>query len=139
MTPVADTLAVLIEKAPEAFAAWILFGLVPILVPTVWALLSGSGMPRRVKFVVAAATRIVGRPALLIILVGVPCFVFELFLVPVVFDAYPVSRSILRGPLAVSDWLVHNWFWLLPLLWPAWVGYATYRVRKEWHGLQTDG
>ncbi|WIV99628.1 hypothetical protein [Kinneretia aquatilis] len=139
MTPVTDTLAVMFEKAPEAFAVWILFGLFPILVPAIWAVVIERGMPRRARFVVAAATRIVGQPALLIILVGVPFFVFELLLVPVILDAYPLSRTILRGPLAVSNWLARNWFWLLPLLWPVWVGYATYLVRREWHGARTDG
>ena len=133
MSPVFDTVAALYAKAPDAFAAWLVFCLLPMVVPAALVLFAKRGAGAKFAFVLSAAARLMGWPVLFLALVGVPLFVLEVFLMPVILDAYPASRTLLSVPLAFMDLLIQNLFWLVPLLWLVWVFFGTIRFRRAWN------
>lgn len=132
MNPVADTVVEMLHRMPEAFLAWGLFGVVPVLVPACVSVFVDARTSSKLKFTLSSAARLLGWPLLLVALFGLPWFVFELFLVPVLFDAYPVSKTILAVPLAATRWLVQTWYVVLPLVWLVWVTVGTARLQKAW-------
>lgn len=132
MNPVVDTVTAMFHRMPEAFLAWGLFCVVPVLVPACASVFVTARASSKLKFTLSSAARLLGWPLLLLALVGLPWFVFEIFLVPVLFDAYPVSRSILAVPLAATHWLVQTWYVILPIVWLAWVAVGTARLRRAW-------
>jgi hypothetical protein len=139
MSPVADTISAMYDRAPEAFWAWVLFGLAPVLVPALVSIFVKSPPTSRIGFTLSSAARLLGWPVLAIGLIGLPWFVFELFLVPVLLDAYPMSRAILAAPLAVTRWFVDVSFLLLPVLWVTWLLLGTLRFRRAWREKQVAG
>ena len=136
MSPFTDTVIALYEKAPDAFDAWVFFVLFPIIVPTVLALFAKRRVMEKSRFVLSTAAHLLGWPTLLVALLVLPCCVFEIYLLPVLLDAYPLSRSLLAAPLAVTNWATQNSFWLVPLLWICWVFYASWRSKRAWHDAQ---
>lgn len=139
MSPITDTLTEMVARMPEAFVAWFLFGVLPVLVPATLATFVEARPSAKVQFTLSTAARLIGWPALLIALLVLPWFAFEMFPVPVLFDAYPASRSVLSGPLAVTHWLTRQSNWLVPLAWLAWVFVAAARLRKLWVVRQKAG
>lgn len=132
MSPVADTISAMLDRAPEALWAWVLFGLVPVLVPGLAALFVKAPAWSRLGFTLSCAARLLGWPLLCIALIGVPWTLFELFLVPVLFDAYPVSRSILAIPLALTHGLMSVWPVVVLVLWTVWLVAGTARAQRAW-------
>jgi hypothetical protein len=139
MSPIADTFAELVARMPEVLAAWILFALVPVLVPGVLAMFMKGKLSTKMKFTLSVAARLLGWPVLLIAFVGLPWFAFEMFFVPVLFDAYPLSKFVLGGPLMATQWLTWQSYWLVPLAWLAWVFFASVRLRKCWEATHNAG
>uniref|UniRef100_UPI001E322B2A hypothetical protein n=1 Tax=Pelomonas sp. KK5 TaxID=1855730 RepID=UPI001E322B2A len=132
MSPIADTVGEMLTRMPEAFGAWLLFGLVPVLVLGILSIFTMAGSSSRLKFTLSAAARLLGWPVLFVVLLGLPWVAFELFLVPVMFDAYPFSRAVLSVPLTVTHWLAWQSYWLVPLAWFAWVVITSLHLRKRW-------
>ena len=132
MSPVSDIISTLYDKAADVFGAWVLFALFPVLVPALLALFAKGQQTGKLKFALSAAARLFGWPTLFIALLGPPWFLFEVYLVPVILDAYPWSRSLLSGPLSMTHWLTWNSYWLVPVLWVGWVLYGSLRFRRAW-------
>lgn len=72
MSPLADTLGTLYERMPEAFWAWAVFGLAPVLVPALVSLSFKERPSSRLAFTLSGAARLVGGPALALVLIGPP-------------------------------------------------------------------
>ena len=132
MNPVLDTVLVAMERWPEEFIFWALFSILPIAFPVAIALLRRPRLTRPTIFALAAASRIIGYPALLCLLLVIPWVFFEIFLVPVIADAYPNLKTLMSWPLNVSNWLLWNAFWVVPLVWVMWVAVASYRYANSW-------
>ncbi len=132
MSPIADTISAMFDRAPAALWAWVLFGLVPVLVPGLASLFVKAPARSRLGFTLSCAARLLGWPLLCIALIGVPWALFELFLVPVLFDAYPVSKSILATPLAWAHELMSLWPLVVPVLWIVWLAVGTARAQRAW-------
>ena len=117
--------------------AWCWFALLPVLVPAIVAIVQRRELRGKGAYVWPTAARILGYPALFILLVGVPCFVLEIWLVPVILDAHPGARTIVRTVLAPLEWILANGFVLsigLMLLWPAWVVSAALHAARRLRG-----
>ncbi len=133
MSPVTDTIGAAIERWPLWFVFWGFFAVLPIAIPLAVAVFRRPRLKSPAKFATSAAARIVGYPAVLALLIVVPWVAFELLLVPVLFDAYPNSKSVLSFPLGVTHWVLWNAFWLVPLSWLAWVIAASIYYLRCWH------
>jgi len=132
MSPALDTAVEVLHRWPFEVTLWMLFALVPVLVPAVVATVKVPKGGRRAAFVVSSAARLVGYPVMLLLLLGVPWVVFEVVFVPVLLDAYPGSRSVLAVPVALSELALQHWFWAAPLAWLTWVAVATPRFARSW-------
>ncbi|WP_457425964.1 hypothetical protein [Roseateles sp. P5_E7] len=132
MSPVIDTLIEMFGREPLAFVLWAEAALLPVLLPMALAAARRPVLDQRRRFVLSAAVRIVGYPALVVLWVVVPWTAFELFLAPVVLDAYPASKTWLAVPLEMARSLAAHGFWGLPLLWPVWVSAAAVHVMRRW-------
>jgi hypothetical protein len=121
MHSITETATALVASEPLGFLLWLEFAVLPVLVPLVVALARRQPFRQCLNHAWATAARTVGYPAAIILLLGVPWVAFELFLVPVLLDAYPGSQVLLSVPLTFTHWLLSVWFWLVPLLWPVWV------------------
>ncbi|HEY4083889.1 MAG TPA: hypothetical protein VGM81_24645 [Burkholderiaceae bacterium] len=139
MSPIADTVTALYDKAPEAFAAWVLFALLPVLIPALLLAFTTGRLTAKAKFVLSAAVRLLGWPTLFIALLGPPWFAFEVYLAPVILDAYPGSRPFLTGPFSVTHWVFWHAGWFVPVLWICWLFVASMRYRRAWIDGQNVG
>jgi hypothetical protein len=90
----------------------------------------------RLSFALSCAARLLGWPMLALGLIGLPWVAFDLYVVPVLFDAYPISRSILAAPLDLTRWVVRVGYLILPILWSLWLVIGTMRLRNSWRGKQ---
>jgi hypothetical protein len=75
-------------------------------------------------YALPTAARIVGYPALFVLLVAIPLVVIETYVVPVLLDAHPASRPSVTMLLAPVDFVSTNgfvWITAAELLWPIWV------------------
>ena len=134
MNPVAGTASRLLDLYGANVWAWCWVALLPVLVPAVVAAAQRRGLRGKGSYVLPTAARILGYPAMFALLVLVPCFVFDVYFVPVLLDAHPASRTILAAPLALLDWISSNGFILsiaLIALWPIWVVAAALRCARR--------
>jgi len=138
MNPITDTLTAALERWPIVFSLWALFAILPFVVPFIIALARRPSLVNPARFSISAASRIVGYPTYLILLFVVPWAAFEILLVPVIFDAYPSSKSALSIPLNATHWLLWNMYWLVPLVWLGWVFAASVYFARRWHALHTN-
>lgn len=92
MSPIADTVREMFHRAPEVFWAWLLFAVLPVLVPAVMVMFDRAVWASKARFAFACAAGLLGGPLLLVLLIGMPWFVWEVFLVRVVLDAYPATK-----------------------------------------------
>jgi len=135
MSPVADTVAAFLDRYGAAVVVWSWFALPPILVPAAIALARRRVLRGKARYVLASAAHIVGYPALILLVLLVPCVAADVFLVPALLDAHPASRTILAAPLAAGDWVAAHWLVADVasfLLWPAWVVAAALHGARRW-------
>jgi hypothetical protein len=138
MRPFADTLSAMLEREAFALVLWVNLVVLPLLVPLVLAIARKPRLNRPVAFAWSAGARIVGYPTMLTLLFVVPWFIFEVFLVPVLFEAAPASKAVLATPLSLTRWLTWHWFWYLPFLWFLWVTFASFHLAKKWRVQPTE-
>ena len=134
MNTIRDTLEVMLHRWPDAFALWVLVALAPLATLVICALLFRPKLSRRISFVRSSFALILGYPAAIVLLFVIPITVLNIFLVPVILDANPVSRTILSAPLTLANWLVWSAFWFAPLLWLVWSVAAPVFLARKWRG-----
>ena len=135
MSPVADTVAAILDRHGAEVAVWSWFALLPILVPAAVAIARRRMLRGKARYVLASAARILGYSALIVLVVLVPCAAANVFLVPALLDAHPGARAFLAAPLAASDWVAANWLVASVasfLLWPVWVVAAALHGARQW-------
>ena len=132
MNPGLDTLGALIKLAPAEVAAWLLFAVFPYIVLSGYVAFRRKALQRRLRFVLATSAQIFGYPTGLLLVVGVPWFVFELFFAHVLYEAYPVWRPAISAFGELSRGIVAAAFWVVPLLWPLWVLAVVVRCGRVW-------
>lgn len=135
MSPAADTVGAFLDRYGAAVFLWCWIALMPILVPAIVAVARRDALRDRAGYVSTTAARVVGYPAVFVLLVVVPWVGAEIFFVPALLDAHPTSRTILAAPLAMGDWVAANWL-LLSLAalmsWPAWIVVMALRGARQW-------
>lgn len=124
---------------PEAFVAWGVFGLLPVVFPAVLAIFMKARSSAKVRFALSSASRLLEWPVLFGVVLCPLWFAFEMVLAPAVLDAYPFSRVVVAGPLALNHWIFEQGYWLVPLAWLALVLFGSLRLRKTWQVEQNAG
>ena len=139
MSPFIGTIFALYEKYPLGFFLWAEFAVLPLLVPMAVGAINRVIRQRWFMFSLSVCSGIFGYPFLFLSLIIVPWAVFQIYVAPAVFEAYPVWLSILSFPLAISNWVLRYWPLLLPLLWPFWVLAFTVLRARAWSVVHTGG
>lgn len=139
MSPAADTVGAFLDRYGASVFPWCWIALMPILVPAIVAVAQRRALRGRAGYVSTTAARVVGYPALFVLLVVVPWVGAEIFFVPALLDAFPLSRTILAAPLAMGDWVAANWLLLsfaALMMWPVWIVVMALRGARQWRALQ---
>lgn len=96
---------------------WSYLTFVPFVIPAIYSLLRKPRLAGRVGFTTFTAALILGFATAFALLLIIPWWAFQVFVVPVIFQVHPIVIDVLRVPLAVSNWLTWSWPLMLPLVW----------------------
>jgi len=132
MDPVIETVGAIFKRWPFEAAMWSYLTAIPIAIPAIYSLLRKPRLARRPGFTMFTAALILGFPTALALLFVIPWWVFQVFVVPVIFQTHPIAMEVLKYPLAVSNWLTWNWPLTLPFVWLLWAISGTVLMGRRW-------